>query len=245
MMNDDTYEKLNDYLDGVLPEEERRAFEARLASDAELRAEADALRALSTQASALPCEIAPERDLWAGVAEKIGADESNVVMFNRSRRGAQRIAWWSYGLAAAAIVVLMLNVPALLRRTNTTTPTPPTPPVTVAEKPLPEADAELQRVTAQYLDARKELVALLEERKAEIAPATFAVVEENLSVIAAAVTEIETALAAEPQSPKLERLLYAAYRSEVDLLQQAVKLADSKADAGDTVDQNKGEDDAV
>lgn len=241
MMNDDTYDKLNDYLDGQLPEEEARAFEALLASDAELRAEAEALRALHTQVNALPREMTPERDLWAGVAEKIGADEGNVVTFGRSRRGSQRIAWWSYGLAAAAVVVLLLNLPALLTRTNP--PATQTPRVTVAEKP--ESDAELQRVTAQYLDARKELVALLEERKAEIAPETFAVVEENLTVIAAAVTEIETALAAEPESPKLERLLYAAYRSEVDLLQQAVKLADGKADTDENTDPIKGEDDAV
>lgn len=240
MMNDDTYEKLNDYVDGLLPEDERRAFEALLATDAEFQAEAEALRVLRAQAAALPREIAPERELWVGVAGKIGADEGNVVTFRRSRRGVQSAAWWVYGLAAAAVIVLILNVPVLLTRSGS----PVTP--TVAEQPAaPAPDAELQRVTSQYLEARAQLVALLEERKEDIAPETYAVVEENLSVIAAAVGEIEVALAAEPESPKLERMLYAAYQSEVDLLQQAVKLADTRAETAGNADATEGEDDAV
>jgi hypothetical protein len=240
MMNDDIYEKLNDYLDGLLPDEERRAFEAQLSADAELRAEADALRSLRTQTDALPREMMPDGDLWRGVAARIGADE---VTFRRSRRSGQRIAWWSYGLAAAAVIVLMLNLPTLLKRGDDTTT--PKPQVATATPSTPVPDAELQRVTAQYLDARAQLVALLEERKTDIAPETFAVVEENLSVIASAVSEIELALAAEPESPKLERMLFAAYQSEVDLLQQAVKLADNATPGADEPGAAKGDQDAV
>jgi len=244
MMNDDTYEKLNDYLDGLLPEDERRAFEARLASDAELHAEAEALRSLSAQASALPREIAPERDLWVGVAAQIGGDESKSITFRRASRTSRR-AVWSPLLGLAAMGLLVFGITTLMD-SGVNTVVPPDTPTPVAESPVtPEPDAELQRVTAQYLDARAQLVALLDERKADIAPETFAVVEENLSVIAAAVTEIEVALADKPANPKLERMLFAAYQSEVDLLQRAVMLADALPAGGSETDESQGGDDAV
>lgn len=241
MINDDTYEKLNDYLDGLLPDGERCAFEALLAADAALRAEADALRSLRTQTAALPREIAPERDLWQGVAARIGAGDT-IVTFRRRVRSA-RPAIWSPLLGLAAMGLLIFGITSLMD-TDRTAGTPPNQEL-ATPVPAPAPDAELQRVTAQYLDARAQLVALLEERKADIAPETFAVVEENLSVIAAAVTEIEVALADKPKNLKLERLLFAAYQSEVDLLQRAVMLADAAPAAGGETENGQGEDDAI
>ena len=46
-MNDETRELLSAYLDGALPEGERRALEARLASSAELRGALEDLRSVS------------------------------------------------------------------------------------------------------------------------------------------------------------------------------------------------------
>lgn len=249
MMNDDAYEKLNDYVDGLLPEDERRAFEALLAADAELQAEAESLRAIRAQASVLPRELEPSRDLWQGVAARIGADERNVISFHRSRRSLSP-AWLAYAAAAAVVFALAyLGLPRVVSGPTSSKKMEEfiarTQETATQMDEASTTDAELQRVTAQYLEARAQLVALLEERKSDIAPETYAVVEENLSVIAAAVGEIEVALAAEPESPKLERLLYAAYQSEVDLLQQAVKLADTRAETAGEADGTEGENDAV
>lgn len=244
MMNDDLYERLNDYFDGVLPEAERRAFEAALATDAELRAEVAALRALRAEASALPRAIAPERDLWQGIQarlERAPAEEAeNTVSFRRRAGAPRRVSTWSYLVAAAAMLLVMTGAAIVLNRTPATTG-----PTTAAADPssLPD-DAEFKRVAAQYVEARKELVDLLEERRGNIAPETLAVVEENLTVIASAVSEIEVALAKEPQSRKLKRMLYTAYRSEVDLLQHAVQLADESA-ASNQADETKGDGDDV
>src|SRR5262249_4751400 len=108
---------------------------------------------------------------------------------------------------------------------------------TAAAGPL--EDAEFKRVAAQYIDARDQLVALLEQRRNQIAPETLAVVEENLKGISSAVGQIQLALSKEPQSHQLERMLYTAYRSEVDLLRQAVQLTDDPA-ASNPADDSKG-----
>ncbi|MDE2490256.1 MAG: hypothetical protein KGM24_05375 [Elusimicrobia bacterium] len=59
-MNDEDLQALSAYLDGVLPEPERRALEERLASSEALRRELEGLRAASRAVRDLPREPAPE-----------------------------------------------------------------------------------------------------------------------------------------------------------------------------------------
>jgi hypothetical protein len=242
-MNDDTYGKMDDYLDGLLPENERRALEASLAVNAELRAELAALRALRDAAAALPRAIAPDRDLWLEIAAGVDAsrekDPDTIVTFRRPARANRRVSTWSYLVAAAAVLVLMLGAPVMLNRGQ---PHSIAPAERAAVAPAPAGDEELRRVAAQYVEARNQLAALLAQRRNDIAPETLAVVEENLSTIALAVSQIETALALQPDSPKLERMLYTAYRSEVDLLRQAVELTDD-SQASHEADGIEGEGD--
>jgi len=54
MMNDETRERLSAYLDGALPEDQRRELETRLASSEELRGELEELRAVSRAVRELP-----------------------------------------------------------------------------------------------------------------------------------------------------------------------------------------------
>lgn len=58
-MNDETREKLSAYLDGALPDAERRAVELELSSSAEMRTELEALRAVSKSIKDLPREPLP------------------------------------------------------------------------------------------------------------------------------------------------------------------------------------------
>ncbi len=238
MMDEKTLEQLDEYLDGALDDAGRAAFEARLANDAALRDELNALRQLRAQVTALPRAVEPDRDLWPEIASRLDAPRRGTVDFGRYRRRRQ-VPIARYLVAAAALVLFALGAPVWFN--------PPQPGVDpldpVADGAL-ASDPEVQRVTAQYLAARDELMALLEARKAEIAPDTYAVVEENLAVIASAVSDIEVALASEPESEKLERMLYAAYRSEVKLLQQAVQLSDGEPASNDS-EATQGDSDDV
>lgn len=238
MMDENIPEQLDEYLDGALDDAGRAALESRLATDAHLRDKLDAMRRLRAQVTALPRAIEPHRDLWPEIASRLEAPRRDTVDFSRYRRRRQ-VPIARYLAAAAALVLFALGAPVWFN--------PPRPgvepPEPVADSPL-AAEPEFQRVTAQYLAARDELMALLEERKTEIAPETYAVVEENLALIASAVSDIELALAAEPESEKLERMLYAAYRSEVKLLQQAIQLSDGEP-ASNNTEATRGDSDDV
>jgi hypothetical protein len=235
MMDDRTIETLHDYVDGLLDEAERPEFEARIAKDADLRAELESVRALRASVNGLPRRMEPERDLWPEIASRLDEPAARAIQFGQYGRRT-RIPIAGQLVAAAAVIIVALSAPYLLAPRSTSDPTP-------AAVPVAAVDPEFERVAGQYLAAREELLALLEERKADIAPETFAVVEENLSVIAAAVTEIETALAEQPENENVERMLYAAYRSEVNLLRQAVQLSDAPA-ASNEGDEEKGDNDA-
>jgi hypothetical protein len=230
-------DRLEEFLAGRLDGAGRAALERELAVDAELRADLEFLRRVRNEAAALPRTLEPGRDLWPEIAARLDGARRGTVDFGRYRT-RQRVPMMRYVVAAAAIALFAVALPLLVE---------PRPsgvgPVDVAGA-APESDPELERVTAQYLAARDELMAALAERKDKIAPETYAVVEENLTVIASAVSEIETALAIEPESEKLERMLYAAYRSEVNLLRQAVQLSEGPA-ASNGADDSKGDGDEV
>jgi hypothetical protein len=70
-------ERLMDYLEGELPAAGRAAVDAHLAACARCRAVVADLRAITADAAALPAPRL-ERDLWAGIAERI---EAPVVPF--------------------------------------------------------------------------------------------------------------------------------------------------------------------
>lgn len=103
---------LNDYLDGTLAPEARRAVEAQMASDAEVRAAFEALREARDRVAALPKEIAPPADLWPGIAARLGAARAEAppqALSHTARpRSRRRIA-----LAAAAVVVAAVGLGAL------------------------------------------------------------------------------------------------------------------------------------
>jgi hypothetical protein len=238
MTNDETIQQLDDYLDGVLGDADRAALEARLAGDVELRDELAALKQLRSQVDALPRRVDPDRDLWPAIVSRLDATRRGTIDFGSYRR-RQRVPIARYLVAAAALVLFAISAPVWINPP----PDDGKPPAS-AEVPVLANDPEFARVTEQYVAARDELLTLLEQRKDDIAPETYAVIKDNLSVISSAVSEIEVAIAAEPESVKLERMLHAAYRSEVDLLRQAVQLSDGPA-ASNQPEATQGESDAV
>jgi anti-sigma factor RsiW len=95
-----TEEILHGIADGTLAAAARAAAEAHLALCAECRADVDALRALVVATRALPREIAPERDLWPGIAGALA---------RRGTGDGGRRMGWRVPLLLAATVVLALS----------------------------------------------------------------------------------------------------------------------------------------
>jgi anti-sigma factor RsiW len=222
-MNERDFEqRLNDYVDGLLPEEEARAFEKALKANPELRKAEAELRNLLAAADGFPKGVVPEHDLWPAIQARL-----------RPKRSAARLkrvtpVWrlrWAIAVAAAALMILAVG---LVER-YMTPGSPLTPGAGKQRNGSAAAQAiaaELRPVEAEYHRARASLRDKLEASKESLAPETVNVVEENLAVIDEAIAEIQTALKEDPGNERLAHRLVATYDKEVELLEQAVRVSE-------------------
>jgi predicted anti-sigma-YlaC factor YlaD len=213
MTCDEVDGRLDDYADGSLSEGEFQEVELHLSSCAACREQERRLRLILAEARALPRELSPSRDLWAGVAQRIEA----------GRRG--RATWW-LGLAAAAVLVGAVSV-SLLRRgdpvpASVSAPGPVTVPVSLTREGTTLGAAE-----QEYERAANELLAALQDRHQALSPQTLANVERNLAVIDQALNEVRAALGRDPGNKDLTRMLVSAHRKKVDTLRRVVRLSTS------------------
>lgn len=199
-------DRLDDYVDGSLREGEFQEVELHIASCAACRDEERHLRLILAQAAALPREVAPPRDLWAGIAERI----------ELTRR--VRPAWWGpVGLAVAATLVVGVAA-ALLHRNVPEAPTLVTTPVSLDPTSIGAAEQE-------YQQAASALMAALQGRRDTLSPETLASVEKNLLVMDQALTEVRAALGRDPGNPELTRMLVSTHRKKVETLRRVVRLS--------------------
>jgi hypothetical protein len=206
--------RLDDYVDGSLDEASFQELESHLAGCAACRARERELRALLAEAACLPRRIAPPRDLWPGVAARIG-------------RGGQIVAWsrglWRPGLLAAAAAILgAIAGGTLLRPPPAAAPGPD--PATLAVPVAAELPLELVEAEAAYTRAASDLRNALEARRDTLGPNTLRVLDQNLATIDAALDEIRAALAKDPTSAELGRMLRGAHKRKLDVLQRIARL---------------------
>lgn len=219
MKREEALERIDDYIDGLLNAREREAFEACMADDGAVRTEMEAIMELKRQSSALPASLMPERDLWPDIKARIDRPTAGID-FSTPRGRQPRYSIMRYVMAAAALVLMFVGVRAMIEFDGG-----------VQQQPAPVVtqDPELNPIAQEYAAAMEELLGALRDRQPsmdEEALETLAIVEENLAIIEGAIDNISLALADNPDSAELERMLHAAYQSEVNLLRQAVQLAD-------------------
>ncbi len=220
----DVLERIDDFVDGDLSEAEFQEVELHLASCAACRAEERELRALLAEAAALPKEIPPDRELWSGIAGRIGGRTASVVPFVPRRVPA----WGLAGLAAAAAVVVAIAA-SLVHTPATGTGAPGTKLAahsSGAAVPVayPAEPAALQAAEADYVSATRDLMTALDARRSQLAPETLDVVDRNLKVIDTALDQIHAALAKDPSSPDLARMLTSTHQKKIDVLRHVLKV---------------------
>jgi hypothetical protein len=212
--------RLDDYVDGVLAEDDAAAVEQHLASCAACRAAEQSTRRLLAHAAALPRSVAPPRDLWPDVERTI------------ARRGlAGMFAWRQPWLLAAAAAVFVAVLAGVAWRSepvggvqSVAIPTaggPSLEPVAM----VPVADPTLAEAEREYEAAARTLLAVLEQRRSRLAADDLARVEDNVAVIDRALAEVREALAKDPVNPELNRMLVATHRKKVDVLRRVVRLS--------------------
>jgi hypothetical protein len=167
-----------------------------------------AVDALVARARALPREAEPERDLWLGIRNRI-----ELAAAEPARRPVWRarvsVPVWAASAAAALVLAVSVGTGLWLGRTPSLDD-----PVAVREL------ADSLRDRDGMSGTRHDLLALLDERRAQLPPEVVAAVEKNLGEIDRAIAEIHLAFEEHPNNASLRFLLAEAYRREADMLEQ-------------------------
>lgn len=206
-------EQLDDLIDGEATVGAARRIEAHLADCADCREELDGLRALRAATDELPAEVEPERDLWPGIESRIREPRRTLL------RGPWSSASW-VGLAAAAVLIAAVTI-QLVRPGVEIEPQSIESATTMTE-PLSEYALVSDEVRSRngLMQVREDLLVSIAERHDSLDPETREMVARNLAVIDQAITEIQRALAEDPNNRGLEFLLAATYQREVEFLKQ-------------------------
>jgi hypothetical protein len=222
-------ERLSERLDGSLTEEERGLMDAHLVTCADCRVVLGELEQVVTRARALP-EIAPEVDLWAGIAARVAgfAREADEVETRRTRKSIVRgltLSWPQLVAAGLTLMVLSGGAAWFMSRSarggaNVVAGGHGTPATNAS---LPPAHVD-PAYAAEVASLEKELA----EGRNTLDPETVKTIEANLKIIDLATMQARQALAADPGNPYLKEYLSKSMRRKVELLKQATVYASAQ-----------------
>jgi hypothetical protein len=159
-------------------------------------------RSLDQQLSQLPQDVAPSRNLWPDIAQRI----------QPAQRRSRPILMAACVAAAAACLASVFTW-AVLRKVAA----PEGLPMVASTKAFAEPG------DPKYIKARDSLQQSFRERLALLDPTTRAKIEASLAVIRKAHEDIRQALLADPSSPVLEELWQSTWHDEIDLYDRVVE----------------------
>ena len=213
MRCDEIRERLDAYVEGVLPEEQRTAVVAHLEGCAACRADIDRWRELFERAAALPRAIEPSRDLWPSIDAVL--DEPHGTTGTRVFPLTARLRpLWLVAAALALVVVTAAITTFVLRQGDSA----------MARKLKGLEPADTQVVEPGAGPSTEELLRSLEAQ--DLPPETMAIVQRNLAVIDVAIAELEAALEQDPGNQELARMLVSTHRKKAELVERAVRAAE-------------------
>ncbi|MFL5493763.1 MAG: zf-HC2 domain-containing protein [Gemmatimonadales bacterium] len=229
-MTDTWTDRLSEYLDGELPAEERTALEAHLRHCVACGAALADLKRIVGRARALD-DRQPERDLWPGIAARIGvpaatttdAATTDTTEIRLARRTPGRWTFSLPQLAAAGIALMALSGGAawLLHPVGTSVVvTPPSTPSVVT----PVATGPARTAERSYDLAVTELQQVLAQNRDRLDTTTVRVIEQNLATIDRAIAQAQRAVAADSANIYLNSHLAETMRRKLELLRQAAAL---------------------
>jgi len=206
---------LSDLLDDAVDAPARARADEHLAACDACFSRLQRMRVLVGHASGLPRSMPAPVDEWQRVRGRLDA----------RRRAESMSPWWtrrSALLAAGlALVILSSGVTALLVGGRQDVAVQPAPPPAATNPIMPRLAALEHEYAMVTGDLERELAA----HKHTLAPETIAAVERSLRTIDAAIAEAREALALDPASETVARLLVAGHDQKVELLRHATRLA--------------------
>jgi len=225
--------QLQDLREGLLPPREEERVRAHLEECPRCREEYEALGRLMDGLAELPDEGEPSRDLWPQIAWRPGVGKapearepgeerrSGTVSQPGMVRRPGMVTLPAWQLLAASLVVALVSGGAVWFFLSGGAAGPGS----VALEPgtgAPEAElAGWAETYGGYDQAVEDLEAVLDRGREVLDPETVQVLEENLATIEEAIQESQQALARDPGSTTLRRILAENLRRKIDLLRHA------------------------
>jgi anti-sigma factor RsiW len=225
-MTDIWTDRLSEYVDGELTAEERAALEGHLRQCVACGAALADLKRIVGRARALD-DRQPDRDLWPGIAARIGAPTAAATEPAELRFAGRTPRRWAFSLpqlAAAGIALMALSGAAawLLHPAGTAVVLTPqsTPPSVV----VPVTAGSARPADRSYDLAVAELQQVLAQNRSRLDTTTVRVIEQNLAIIDRAIAQAQRAVAADSANIYLNSHLAETMRRKLELLRQAAAL---------------------
>lgn len=222
-MSDQWTDRLSQYLDGELETAQRAELEAHLAGCGACRTTLADLRRVVDRAQAMD-DRPPARDLWPGIAERIGVSTDELA----ARRARRRISFSVPQLVAAGLALIAVSAGVARFVFDRTGPSGAT---TSALSSLPAVQTAVWVKADSSADQELEQLRLVlaeGQRSGQLNPATVRKLEHSLAVIDSAIAEAKRALALDPQSPYLNHHLADTMRRKLDFLREANRIATAR-----------------
>jgi hypothetical protein len=194
------------------------------------------LQRLLTRVAELPREIAPRRDLWAAVAERL-VERPAAEPAGRGPRRAPAEPWraapgrgararrWLVRAAAALVFMALGALLAELARFHGEAPAGAARalPGTGRVAPASASASGFEEIEAEYLRAKEALWLMVYSRHEELSPVTLEIVRRNLLIVDDAIRDLREALEEDPGNRQLESSLLAQHRRSLHLLHRLAK----------------------
>jgi anti-sigma factor RsiW len=227
-MIDKWTDRLSEYLDGDLDPRDEALLEAHLIECATCRATLAELRAVVARAGALTF-AEPPTDLWAGIRQRIEEEVTPGVAPLASVRGGRRRFTFSLPQLAAAGLVLALASGGsvwLTLRSGGGSEVGSDAPIAAAEPPTSSVPSMIHLIenADDYEATITQLEQALAENRQALDPVTIAIVESNLKIIDAAITEAIGALRRDPGNTYLRQHLGNTVEKKIEVLRRAAGI---------------------
>ena len=218
-MNDLWTNRLSEYIDGELDNNERAKLEAHLATCGQCYATLAELRQVVTRAKSLS-DTPPATDLWTGIAREIRREQAPP---RRDRLVRRRFSLTVGQLLAASIALMLISGSGAW----------------LALRPQPVADggrlgnreALARQVdwTGRTDEAIADLQTALAQNEKRLDTATVRIVRQNLAIIDRAIADARIAVQNDPGNAYLNLHLATTMRRKVELLRRVNDMAAARS----------------
>ena len=220
-MNDLWTNRLSEYIDGELDNNERAKLEAHLATCGQCYATLAELRQVVTRAKSLS-DTPPATDLWPNI--RAGLTQGSEPRRHAPAMASRRFSFTVPQLLAASIALVLLSGgSAWLALRQRPTNTPESIAVTRA------AGTRVASWTGSTDIAIGELEAALTQNEKRLDSTTVRIVRKNLAIINRAIAEARIALRNDPGNAYLNLHLADTMRRKVELLRRVNDMAAARS----------------